>query len=424
VPGEAVRAEGGLDKALAEVDRMISESSHAEAAVRLRELRQRQGYERDPALLERWRQAGAGGRRTGLLALWLERPLEGHLGQVLSVALAPNGRRAMTLALELPQELWLAQLWDLPSGRYLHALGGQCDSVCAAALTADGCFALTGGFGGAVQLWELSNRCCVRTLEGHTDSVASIALTPDGRLALTGSNPDLDQGSERTVQLWDLENGRCVRTLTGPLLHAKSVALTPDGRHALAGGNLGRSARWRGTAQLWELPGGRCLGTLEGHTKPVVSVALSSDGRVALTGEGSGTIRLWELPGGRCLRTLEGHPQRAESVALSAGARFALTGGSEHTLRLWELDWDYEFPDPADWDEGARPLVETFLHSHVPYAVPLAEEGPLRSGSPTWDEADFDSLLHVLQDAGFGWLRPEGVRRELQQLAAAMDESA
>ncbi len=91
---------------------------------------------------------------------------------------------------------------------------------------------------------------------------------------------------------------------------------------------------------------------------------------------------------------------------------------------VWELDWDYEFPDAADWDEGARPLLETFLHARVPYADPLVEEGPLRRGVPAWDEGDFESRLHQLEDAGYGWLQPEGVRRELERMAAVMNDSS
>jgi hypothetical protein len=37
---------------------------------------------------------------------------------------------------------------------------------------------------------------------------------------------------------------------------------------------------------------------------------------------------------------------------------------------------------------------------------------------PVWSEADFRDLLSILGCAGYGWLRPEGVRRELQKMAA------
>src|SRR5262249_3670754 len=44
-----------------------------------------------------------------------------------------------------------------------------------------------------------------------------------------------------------------------------------------------------------------------------------------------------------------------------------------------------------------------------------------RHGRPHWTDADFQRLLFALGGAGYGWLRPEGVRRELENMAAAWD---
>jgi len=95
---------------------------------------------------------------------------------------------------------------------------------------------------------------------------------------------------------------------------------------------------------------------------------------------------------------------------------------------LWELDWEYEFPGWAEWDDGAQSHLETFVTLHTPCQGPLPrgrepthEEltaALTRSGKPTWTEADFQGLITTLQHAGFGWLRPEGVRRELEKMAA------
>jgi hypothetical protein len=95
---------------------------------------------------------------------------------------------------------------------------------------------------------------------------------------------------------------------------------------------------------------------------------------------------------------------------------------------MWELDWDYEFPGWDDWDEGVRPYLETFLTLHTPYsAAPPADYLPseheiraalTRGGPPSWTDADFQQLISELGDRGYGWLRPEGVRRELKKMTA------
>ncbi len=431
-PGEAALAEVNLREVLAEVEQLTGAGSFAAAAAQLRSLRKEPGYERDPAVLERWRQAGRRGRRTGLLTMWSRQVLE-HANSVSSVALTPDGRLALT------GSDGTGRLWELASGRCLGTLEGHTDDIQSVALTPDGRLALTGSED-STRLWELASGRCLRTLGGNV----SVALTPDGRLALAVSHRDW------TARLWDLASGHCLRTLEGAFL---SIALTPDGRLALIGRAEGTAARlWdlssgcclqtleharvvsaaltpdgrlaltgddSGTARLWELASGRCLQTLAGHTAFVQSVALTPDGRLALTGSRDETARLWEPVSGRCLRTLEAHVRRVASVALTPDGRLALTGGGYGTARLWELDWDYEFPEPTDWDEGARPLLEALLRARVPYADPLTEDGPLRRGAPAWEEADFESLLDELEDSGYGWLRPEGVRRELEQMADA-----
>jgi hypothetical protein len=92
------------------------------------------------------------------------------------------------------------------------------------------------------------------------------------------------------------------------------------------------------------------------------------------------------------------------------------------------LDWELEACDPADWDEGARLHLENFFSSHTPYAAalpqdrqPTEEEITLaltRRGKPTWSEEDFKQLLYTLGCAGYGWLRPGGVRKKLEEMAA------
>ena len=142
------------------------------------------------------------------------------------------------------------------------------------------------------------------------------------------------------------------------------------------------------------------------------------------------------------MRTFAGHADAVTSVTFSADGRHALSGSADRTLKLWVLDWELGDNAPADWEEGALPYLEMFLSSHVPYALPpnhklsadkgrssfarLFKSAPAegetvqaiaRHGPPVWTENDFQGLLRNLGYAGYGWLRPAGVRRKLEQLA-------
>ena len=152
---------------------------------------------------------------------------------------------------------------------------------------------------------------------------------------------------------------------------------------------------------MWEVKTGRCIHTLEGHERPVQSVALSPDGRYAVSCC-LYSLRVWELASGRCVHILEGHTKYVGSVAFSPDGLYVVSGGSDQTVRVWELIWDLEFPDPVDLDEGVKPYLEIFLN--------------LRNGK--WTEEDFQELIKELAEKrGYGWVRPDGIRRELEKMS-------
>jgi hypothetical protein len=124
-------------------------------------------------------------------------------------------------------------------------------------------------------------------------------------------------------------------------------------------------------------------------------------------------MRLWEVSSGRCLRAFEGQAGGVFAVAWGPDRRYALSGSGDQSVRLWELDWEFELNRPADWDEGARHFLNTFLTVQAPCGEDL-----VRHGKPTWTEEDFRRMLDRLGCAGYGWLRPEGVLRELEKMAA------
>ncbi|MDI7276330.1 MAG: protein kinase, partial [Anaerolineae bacterium] len=402
-----------------------------EAVAALRRARALPGYERDSSLLELWHRAASQvGRRAGLLAGRCLRTFEGHSSTVTSVAVTADGRCAVSAGWEKS-----LRVWELGSGECRCTLEGHKDWVTSVALSPDGRYVASGSRDNTVRLWELATGECLHILKGHRGDVDAVAITPDGRYVLSSSK-------DRTLRLWDLESGQCLYTFEGREDRMKAVVLTPDGHYAVWGcysrtlrlrelasgeclhtlkgseiaatfdGRYAVSANVR-ALRLWALETGKCLRSFEGHADEVAAVALTPDGRYAVSGSDDHTLRLWELSSGRCLRVLEGHDSWVKAVALTPEGRHVLSASGDRTLRLWELDWDYELPDLADWDEGARPYLVTFLTLHTPYGP----DGLSRAGKPAWAEGEFQRLIGDLGLRGYGWLRPEGVRRELERMA-------
>jgi len=406
----------------------------------------------------RW--ALSGGVLEKMLRLWdlatgqCVRTFVGHTKPVDSVSISPDGRWALSGSYDKT-----LRLWDLATGQCVRTFVGHTRRVRSVSISPDGRWGLSGSWDKTLRLWELTTGRCVRTCKGHTGEVESVSISPDGRWGLSGS-------WDNTLRLWELSTGQCVRIFEGhtrevtpgavtprvnPLMEqdvvreyfelssglpastfqvegyiscVSSVSISPGGRFALSASLNNAPRQWE--LRLWELATGRCVRTFEGHTYSAKSVSISPDGRWGVSGSIDKTLRLWNLATGECMRTFEGHTDQVNSVGISPDGRWALSGGKDKTLRLWELDWECEFPPPADWDEAARPYLESFLILHTPYAAELPQdhapsEEEIRlalthRGKPSWSEQEFNGLIRQLQYVGYGWLRPEGVRNELDRM--------
>jgi WD40 repeat protein/serine/threonine protein kinase len=247
------------------------------------------------------------------------RTFEGHTDLVKSVAISPDGRKALS-----GSEDKTLKLWNLEKGKCLCTFEGHTAGVNSVVISPDGCQALSGGNDKTLKLWNLEKGKCLRTFEGHTAEVNSVVISPDGCQALSG-------GNDKTLKLWDLEKGACLRTFEGHTAGVNSVVISPDGCHALSGADYRDK-----TLKLWDLHNGACLSTFEGHLHSVDSVAFNPDGRRALSGSHY-TLKLWDLATGNCLRTYKGHTGWVQSVAISPDGRWALSGSKDQTLKLWDL---------------------------------------------------------------------------------------
>jgi len=342
----------------------------------------------------------------GMVLLWdlgadhRVRRFKGHDGAVTAVALTPDGRRAFSTGVDGKM-----RVWDTASGKCLAtASEARAGALASVASSPDGRQSLMGGgWGEDVRLWDVATGKTLIKLEGHAGRVKAVALGADGRLALSG-------GTDTHLRLWDVHAGTCLRVIKGHGDEINSVALSADGRLAL-------SASADKTLRSWNIGTGMCVRIFGVPAATELSVALSADGRFALAGSVDRTLRLWDAVTGQCLWTFEGHTGDVTSVALGADCRYALSGSDDGSLRLWEFEWEYEFPGWATWDAGARPHLVNFLTLHTPRVAGSS----LRRGQPAWTEDDFRDLLRALGNAGYGWLRPEGVMRELRRLSAGWD---
>src|SRR2546423_718008 len=169
---------------------------------------------------------------------------------IIAYAFSSDGKRALTGSSDST-----VRLWDMETGHCLRVMEGHTGQINSIAWSADQRRALSGSYDNTVRLWDVETGRCLRVMEGHTSHVERVAWSADQRWCLSSS-------WDRAMRLWDVETGRCLDVLEGPSNSTiTSLAFSPDGKRVLSG-NSSNDKKVR----LWDVETGHCLRVMEGHT--------------------------------------------------------------------------------------------------------------------------------------------------------------
>ncbi|MBB4905472.1 WD40 repeat domain-containing serine/threonine protein kinase [Actinophytocola algeriensis] len=422
---------GRVDALMAEAEAAMAADRFPAALDLLRRARAIDGYERAPRVLSAWWALGRRAVRTGLRGAWSPVLLSAD-EKVHGVDLTGDGRLAVSGGGD-----GTIRLWDVQGGTCLRELRGHRGEVGSVCLSADGQWVLSSSRDGTIRLWEVGTGDCPRVLTATPWSMGEslpVRFSANGKQAVVGVGQvplwDLETGdltrelvvrdgtryddlrvgyddlcvggdgrlaattTYAGLRLWDLVSGRIVGDLPSRFgLNAGTVSLSADGRLALTGGQDG--------LRLWDTATGDVIWAVDGPETRLNTVGMTADGRFAVTGGVWSYLVVRDVRSGRAIRVLDGHERGVRGFALTPDGRFVLTANGEG-LRLWELDWELDARAATDWDDGATPFLAAFLRRH----------------GPQWTNKDFDALSRGLQDVGYGWLRADGVRAQLDRMAA------
>jgi serine/threonine-protein kinase len=238
-------------------------------------------------------------------------------GAVMTVAVSPNGLRAVSGSYDNK-----VHLWDLVTGKEIRRLEDLDGPVYAVDFSPDGHSALIAGNEKSIRLWDVDTGKIIHRLAGHTAWVGAVKYLPDGRRALSG-------GSDGTLCLWNLKTGKEIRHFKATVRAIRSLALTPAGRQALCCGDDGR-------LRLWDLESGKEIRNWAGHRAGIYSiwsVAVSADGRRALSAGNDGMVILWDLKTGKEIRSWPSSQLLRDVSYARDGRRFLVSDGQYLILR-------------------------------------------------------------------------------------------
>ena len=138
------------------------------------------------------------------------------------VAFSPDGTTVLTVSREkpLPQEVpenyYIARIWDADTGRERHKLEG----VKFAVFTPDGKQIIARGMNEKVRIWDTVSG---NVLHHFGRLVRTIAVSPAGKKIVTGH-------VDGPVQVWDVDSGMELLAMKGQKQTVISTAFSPDGK--------------------------------------------------------------------------------------------------------------------------------------------------------------------------------------------------
>jgi len=294
-----------------------------------------------------------------LLALGLasaSAQLRGHGGPVRAVAVAPDGKTAISGSFDTS-----AIRWSLERNTAAQVLRFHASAVNAVTILKDGRL-VTGGEDGRIAVWRPDQTVPTLTFEGHTAPIVSLAASPDGTMLASAS-------WDRTVRLWPLAGGT-PRILEGHNQNVNGVAFAPDGGTLVSVG-------YDATIRIWPLngngepvvttvsaplnaiavaadgeivtagadgklrfvsAGGQLRGEVEAAETPIISLAIAPDGRLVAAAGIRGSVAIIDRKERKVVRTLVGPGLPVWSVSFFPDSRTLLTGGTDRLIRRWNAE--------------------------------------------------------------------------------------
>jgi YD repeat-containing protein len=236
---------------------------------------------------------------------------------VIALAFSPDGSRLATMSMYQARIC----LWDVASGRKLHALEGPMRHWTQMAFTPDG-RTLASGAVGRLNLWDVQTGHRDESPAWNDGPVYTVAFSLDGRL--------LACGGMRSIQVIDRVAGRRLYNFRGERMFS-NLAFSPDGR-ILAATTNGLFPQLR----LWDMATGEEQPARVSPGDTLVGLAFHPGGRLVATTAWSDTrVHLWDVkPSAKEVRSFDLRGVPPQRIAFSPDGRYLAVGLEDGTIAI------------------------------------------------------------------------------------------
>jgi WD40 repeat protein len=198
------------------------------------------------------------------------------------------------------------------------------------ALSPDGRRALSAGKDGTVKLWDVIRGTLLQTLAFDAmPSRQALAVAPGGsHAAVSLEAPDKTTSTGRAVVVLDLDRVEEVVRLSGQ----PPVAFADGGATLICYEQNGAFSRWDWSSGR-RITTARLTGAL-----PTRGWAVAADGSRAISFDHC--LRAWDMVDGKQLRVLDGHQDMVTAVAMTPDGRVAASGSDcwDGSWIVWDID--------------------------------------------------------------------------------------
>jgi eukaryotic-like serine/threonine-protein kinase len=256
--------------------------------------------------------------------------LQGHMGNVNSVAWSPDGKRLASTSGEFspPGEV---KIWDSATGKELFNLAGHTNEVNMVSWSPDGKQLASTCSDGAIKIWDAETGQEVRTLHGHFHAVEMVAWSPDGKQLATTSGE---------VKIWDVATGEDLHTI--PTEAVVTVSWLPDGTQL-------ELDEPNGTIKIWDIAANQATSTAKSNFHSWV-IAWDSNHEWLAAANDNQTIQVFDVKPVADVTVLRGDSKNVTSVSWSPdGKQLAATGSD---IKLWDPVTGLQvktLPWPENW---------------------------------------------------------------------------